>query len=286
MAYYRRLPKFDYLAPESTSEIVSLLELYKGQARLVAGGTIVLHQMKERIGASRYLIGLKRAAGLSTVACVKGTEVSIGSMVRLQDVADAGEVKRNCPLLATVCGALATPQVRNMGTIGGNVAIRFSTSETLPALIALRAHARVVSSAGESTVPIENLYKDMKPGTLMTELCVPVLSPPAGAGYEKFSLRERFDYATVAAATVIEREDERCREITIGLGGVTLPTMRAKDAEAVLRGRKITAALIATAAESAVASAHVPADLMFSADYKKKILKVVVESALRKALDA
>ena len=286
MTYYRRLPTFDYLAPKSISEVSSLLEQYKGDARLLAGGTIVLHQMKDRIGVRPYVIGLKGVAGLDTIAFSKSTGLTIGSMARLQNVADSEEVKKNCPLLAMVCSMLGTPQIRNMGTIGGNVAIRFSTCETLPALIALRAEAKLVAAGGERVVPVENLYKEMKGGNLLADFRVPALPLGTSAGYEKFAVRERFDYATVAAAVVLRLDGKTCKDITIGLGGVTLPSMRAKAAEDIMKGQVITRDIIRKAAETAAEGGHTTADVMFSAEYKKKVLKVVVERAIKKAIGA
>ena len=283
MTYYRRLPPFDYLAPKSIREVSSLLEQYKGDARLLAGGTIVLHQMKERIGVRPYVIGLKGVAGLDTLAFGRSTGLTIGSMVPLQSVADSQEVKKRCPLLATVCGLLGTPQIRNMGTLSGNVAIRFSTAETLPALIALRAEAKLVTAGGERVVPVEDLYKEMKGGHLLADLHVPALPPGTRVGYEKFAVRERFDYATVAAAVVVYMDGKTCKDITIGLGGVTLPSMRANAAEDILKDRAITGDVIKRAAETAAESGHTTPDVMFTAEYKKKVLRVVVERALRKA---
>jgi carbon-monoxide dehydrogenase medium subunit len=284
MTYYRRLPPFDYLAPKSISEVSSLLEQYKGDARLLAGGTIVLHQMKERIGVRPCVIGLKGVGGLDTLAFGKSAGLTIGSMVPLQSVAESEEVKKRCRLLATVCGMLGTPQIRNMGTLGGNVAIRFSTSETLPALIALRAEAKLVMAGGERVVPVEDLYKEMKGGHLLAALRVPALPSGTGVGYEKFAVRERFDYATVAAAVVVHMDGKTCKDITIGLGGVTLPSMRANAAEDILKGRAAAGNVIKRAAETAAESGHTTPDVMFTAEYKKKVLRVVVERALNKAI--
>ena len=99
MTYYRRLPAFDYLGPKSLDEVSSMIEQYKGDARFLAGGTIVLHQMKERIHVRPYVIGLKGVAGLHTIGFVKNSGLTIGSMARLQDVADSEEVKKNCSLM-------------------------------------------------------------------------------------------------------------------------------------------------------------------------------------------
>ena len=283
MTYYRRLPKFDYLAPKSVREVLSLLRQHTGSARLFAGGTIALQQMKDRIAVRPFVIGLKGVAGLDTVGFDKRKGLEIGSMALLQSIADSPDVNARCPLLTTVCGMLGTPQIRNMGTIGGNVAVRFSTSETIPALIAVKAEAVLVTEAGERAVQVEGLHKEMKGDDLLIGFRVPPSAQGTRTGYKKFAMRERFDYATVSASVAITMDGKTCKDITIGLGGVTLPTMRAKSAEELMKGHPVTAALVEKAADEAAKEGHTGADVMFTAEYKTKVLKTMVERAIKEA---
>ncbi len=283
MHYYRRLPKFEYLAPQSIGEVSALLREHRGEARIMAGGTIVLHRMKERVSVRPYVIGLKKVPDLETITVDDRGALKLGSLAGLQEIADKAEVKKNFPLLSSVCGALGTPQIRNMGTIGGNVACRFATAETVPALIALAAKAKIVTGAGEKLTFLEELYKEMKDGDLITEIHVPALPPHTSMGYKKFAVRERLDYATAAAAVLMTLDGRTCREISIGLGGVTLQTMRPRAAEDAMKGEKVTEGLIQKAAGIAADSATVGSDMMFSRDYKKKVLKVMVERAMKEA---
>ena len=283
MYYYRRMPKFDYLAPKSIDEVSSLLQQHKGEARILAGGTIVLHRMKERIGVRPYLIGIQAVPGLDTITHDSKAGLKIGAMARLQAIAESADVKKACSLLSAVCAQLGTPQIRNMGTIGGNVASRFATAETVPALIALGAKAKALTSGGEKTFLVEELYKELKDGDFIAEISVPALPAKTTTGYKKFAVRERFDYATVAAAVIMSMDGKTCKDIKIGLGGVTLQTMRAKSAEEALKGQVLTDALIEKAAAVAADSGNVGSDVMFSAEYKKKVLKTMVKRALREA---
>jgi len=283
MYYYRRLPKFEYLAPKTIGEVSVLLGQHRGEARILAGGTIVLHRMKERIGVRPYVIGIKGVPGLNTIAVEDKGALRLGSLAGLQEIADAAEVRKNFPLLSTVCGALGTPQIRNMGTIGGNVACRFVTAETVPALIALGAKAKVVTEAGEKLILVEGLYKELKDGDLITEIRVDAPPPRTNAGYKKFAVRERLDYATVAAAVLMTLDGPTCREIRIGLGGVTLHEMRARAAEDAMKGEKVAEGLIKKVAGIAADNATLHSDMMFSRDYKKKVLKVMVERAIQEA---
>ncbi len=283
MYYYRRLPKFEYLAPKSIGEVSALLRQHRGEARILAGGTIVLHRMKERIGVRPYVIGIKGVPDLDTIAVEDTGALRLGSLAGLQEIADAAEVRKNFPLLSTVCGLLGTPQIRNMGTIGGNVACRFATAETVPALIALAAKANVVTEAGGKLILVEELYKKLRDGDLITEIRVEALPAHTYAGYKKFAVRDRFDYATVSAAVRMTLDGLTCREIRIGLGGVTLQTMRARAAENAMKGEKLTDGLIKKVAGIAADDATVHPDMMFSRDYKKKVLRVMVERAIQEA---
>ena len=108
--YWRRLPKFEYLAPKSIEEAISMLKEHKGEARIIAGGTIVIHNMKERIGVRRYLIGLKAIPNLDFIAFDEAGGLRIGCMASLQSVADSPVLKDRFESLAVACGKLGTPQ--------------------------------------------------------------------------------------------------------------------------------------------------------------------------------
>jgi len=282
--YYRRLPPFDYLAPATIKDACALLEKHPGETRVMAGGTIVLHRMKERVATRKYLMSLKSIKDLNGITFNKTAGLRIGAMASLQAIADSAVVKEKWEPLSAVCAKLGTPQIRSMGTLGGNLASRFATAETVPALIALGAEAELVSAHGEKSVPVESLYKELKDGELLTEIRIPVPAAGTRGGCQKFAMREKFDYATVSAVVVVTLVKGVCQEVKIGLGGVTLPTMRAKKAEEIVRGKMITDELIEKAGQTASEEGQTGADLFFSAEYKKELLKVMVKKALKQAL--
>ena len=279
--YYRRLPRFEYLAPKSIEEAGSMLQKHNGDARVTAGGTIVVHRMKERIGVRKYLIGLRSISGLDYIDFDAFTGLRIGTMATLQAVADSPLIMEKYEILSKVCAELGTPQIRNMGTLGGNVSCKLPAAETVPALIALGAEAKLVSADGERKVPIEDLNKALKQTDLLTEICVPATSANKMWGYEKFAVRERLDYAAASAAVVILSGNGTCEDCRIALGGV--PYKRAKEAEGVLKGQVITDSLVEEASNRASQNAKTSSDIEFSAEYKKSLLKIMVKRALRQA---
>jgi carbon-monoxide dehydrogenase medium subunit len=282
MSYYRRLPPFEYIAPASVKEAASFLQAHHGETRVMAGGTITLHRLKERIGLKKYLLSLKAIPGLDGVTAKGGEKLSIGPMASIQAVADSPAVKKNGALLAACCSKHSTPQIRAMGTLGGNVACNLATAETVPVLMVLGGEAVLTSAKGSRTVPVEELYKELKDGELVTQIMVPVVNGRVG-GYAKWAMRERFDYATVSAAAALTLSGTKCTEARIALGGVTLPTRRATRAEGMLEGKAVTDALIEQVAQAAAEDARTGADVLFTAAYKKELVAVMVRRALKQA---
>jgi len=281
MYYYRRLPPFEYVAPTSVQEAVNFLAAHKAETRVMAGGTITLHRLKERIGLRKYLMSLKAIPGLDAITA-SPSRLKLGPMVLLQAVADASSVKKGYGMLALACERLATPQIRAMGTLGGNVACNLATAETVPVLMALGAEATLTSAKGSRTVPVEELYKELKDGELATEIVVPAAKGQVW-GYEKWAVRERFDYATVSAAVAMTITGRVCKDVSIALGGVTLPTRRVRRAEEPLKGQSITDKRIDEAAKAAAEEARTGADILFTAAYKKELVRVMVRRALKQA---
>ena len=281
MYYYRRLPPLEYVAPKSVREAASFLRAHQGETRVMAGGTILLHRMKERIGLKKYLMSLKGIPGLDAIAS-SSSQLKLGSMALLQNVADAPAVRKGCGILAFACARLGTPQIRAMGTLGGNVACNLATAETHPVLTALGGEAMLVSAKGSRTVPVEGLYKELKDGELVAEVLVPVVKGQKW-GYEKWAMRERFDYATVSAAVAMSVEGRLCKDVRIALGGVTFTTRRAHRAQELLKGQPITDKRIDEAAKVAAEDARTGADVLFSAAYKKELVAVMVRRALKQA---
>lgn len=283
MYYYRRLPQFDYVAPKSLDEACSFLKAHAAETRVMAGGTITLHRMKERIGVKKYVMSLKAIPNLDEIRASKDGKLSIGPMASIQSVADSRVVQKQSALLAGACSIHSTPQIRTMGTIGGNVACNLATAEMVPVLSALGSQAKLTSAAGSRTVLVEELYKELKDGEILAEILVPV-AKDTKTGYEKWAMRKRFDYATVSAATVLSISGKKCTAARIALGGVTLPTRIPKRAQDMLKGQTVTDALIEQVAEAAAKEAHVGADVYFTVDYKKELVKVMVRRAIKKAL--
>ena len=283
MKNWRRLPEFEYLAPNSIEGVCSLLEEKNGNAKIIAGGTILLARWKERLGVSPYLIGLRNASNLGYINFDEQKGLRIGAMATHRVISNSSIVKERFNLLARACGGLGTPQIRNMGTIGGNLCSRFPTAEVIPPLIALEAKVKIVNKNEARILPVEALSKESLNAQLLTEIQVHSLPQGNGGAYLKYTIREAIDYPTVNVAVLLTLDNKKCKDIKIVLGSASPFPFRAKKAEAIVKGNPLNEKVISAAAESAWGEANPSPDIYFSSEYKKELIKVLVKRAIQQA---
>ncbi|HYB69754.1 MAG TPA: xanthine dehydrogenase family protein subunit M [Candidatus Bathyarchaeia archaeon] len=281
-----RLRPFALSEPGTVGEAVAALAAGDGEARLVAGGTALVPMIRLGLVAPDRLVSLHRVAGLRGVSTVHG-HLELGAMTTYGHVERHPDVRRGWPLLALAAGRVASPAVRSMGTVGGNLAYAEAASDVSPALLCLEAGVRVAGPRGERTVPIGELFRGfyetaLEPGEIVTAVRVPALPAGARSGYVKFCSRSAEDKPLVGVAAVLRMADggTGCAEARIGLGGAAPTPIRAPAAESALRGAELTDATIARAAEAAAAEAEPLSDVMGSADYRRRMIRVWVRRLL------
>lgn len=281
-----RLRPFDLSEPETVAGAIAALADSGGEARIVAGGTALVPLIRLGLIAPDRLVSLHRVAGLQGARVVAGA-LELGAMTTYGHVERHPDVRRGWSLLAQAAGRVASPAVRSMGTVGGNLAYAEAASDVSPALLCLEAEVRVAGPGGERTVPIGALFRGfyetaLAPGEIITTVRVP--APPTGArtGYVKFSSRSAEDKALVGVAALLRLEGDRpvCTEARIGLGGAAPTPIRARSAEAALTGEALTDGAIAAAADAAAREAQPLSDLMGSADYRRRMIRVWVRRLL------
>lgn len=281
--YWRRLSKFEYLAPQSIQEVCSLLERENGNAKVMAGGTVLLARWKERLGITPYLIGLKKVSNLDYITFDEVVGLKIGALATHRIISNSPLIRKRFEILAVVCGGLGSPQIRNMGTIGGNLCCRFPSAETIPPLIALGAEVKIVKSDGERTIPVEGLSKEPLMTELLTEVRVPLPSSRSGGAYLKYTIREAIDYPTVNVGVVLTLDSQKCKDIKIVIGAAGPFPFRAKKAESIVKANFLNEKVISDASQAAWEEASPLSDMYFSADYKKELIKVLTKRAIKQA---
>jgi CO/xanthine dehydrogenase FAD-binding subunit len=281
--YWLRLPRFDYLSPRTVGEACRLLAEYEGRAKIMAGGTDLLVSMKQQKITPGYIINIKGIPELDYISYSQEHGLRIGALATLQSVAASPVIRERFGLLGTAVNKIGTPQVRNMGTIGGNISNGGPSQDSLPGLLVLDARLKVVSLERERIVPIDEFFigpfqTALGPAELLTEIQIPA-PPPGSAGcYQWLSKLNEVDETLVGVAVLLmtDAAGDVCRDIKIGLGSVAPTPLRAARAEEALQGRKIESEAIALAARAA-AEATSPRS---RAEYRRQMTSVLVERAL------
>jgi carbon-monoxide dehydrogenase medium subunit len=217
-------------------------------------------------------------------------ELHIGARATHQRVQADSDIRRRWTVLAEAAAAVSTPQVRNQGTVCGNVAHAYPLADPPAALMALGARAHLRSATGERVVPLDAFFVDvlttvLEPTELLTHLTLPAPKPRSGGAYEVFRLRA-LDYPTVGVAVQIELDaDRRCVQARVGLNGAAATPMRARRAEAVLIGQAPEPNVFAAAGAEAAAEADPTEDVDGSVAYKRRLISVLLRRAASRAVE-
>ncbi|MGO4711206.1 FAD binding domain-containing protein [Bradyrhizobium sp. 2TAF24] len=277
---------FSYHRPASIADAVKLLSLLGSEARPLAGGHSLIPMMKLRLATPEHLIDLHGIATLRGIRRDAGAVV-IGAMTTQHDLLASALIGEALPILHEAAQLIADPQVRYLGTVGGNVA-NGDPGNDMPALMmTLGASYRLEGAQGARDVPAAEFYQGayftaLEPGEILTAITVPV--PPAGHGsaYEKLK-RKVGDYATAAAAVVLTMAGGKVATCAIGLTNLSETPLLADDAAKAVIGTSLDGAALANAAAAARAIMTPAADARGPAEYRKHVGGIMVMRALQRA---
>ena len=277
---------FEYHRPASLAEAVALLGRLDSDARLIAGGHSLIPMMKLRLAAPSHLVDLAGVAELKGVRA-DGGDIVIGPMTTQHDIIGSGLIAEHVPILRETAEVIADPQVRYVGTIGGNVA-NGDPGNDMPALMITLGATYVLSGpGGERRVPARDYYLGLyetaaRPGEVLAAIRVP--KPPAGHGFAYEKLKRKVgDYATAAAAVILTVANGRVATCAIGLTNVAPTALLANDAAAAVIGSALDKATLARASAAATAAASPAADGRGSAEYRARMAGVMTARALARA---
>jgi aerobic carbon-monoxide dehydrogenase medium subunit len=283
------LPDFDYHAPETLSEACTLLAMFGKKATVLAGGTDVLHQMKVGKLAPENLVSLKRLEELRGVRYESGSGIVIGSLTTHQDIYTSPLLQERYLSLPMAAHTMASNQICNLGTVGGNIVNGVPSADLPPILIALKASIRLVSAVGERTLPLEDFFCGsaetvIVPGEILADITIPDQSA-TGSTYIKFGLRRSGALAVTGVAVSVTTDGDILRDARIVLASSAPTVMRARNAEEFLLGRKISDEALAEAGKLAAAESRPRDSIRGSAEYRRNLVEVLTIRALRKAID-
>jgi carbon-monoxide dehydrogenase medium subunit len=280
--------KFDYLQPKTLKSALALLEKHGEEARAIAGGTSLLIMMRQRLLLPRVVVSLADISKFDRITYNGKTGLTLGAGARHRDIELSPAVKQHYPLLHETFHKVAQPRIRNMGTIGGNLAAGDPLTDPGASLIALDAEVVLASRTGERVIKLDQFFIDyyqtaLNPGELLSEIRVPPPTRPHWA-HIKFTPRSIEDFATVGVAVTLRMNNGVCEDIRLGLNSVSSTIVHATQAENVLRGAEVTENKLREMGEVAAGEVDPVDDNRGSAEYKREMVKVLVPRAVREAL--
>ena len=278
---------FEYQVANDVAHAIELLANSGGEAKILAGGQSLIPLMKFRLAQPATLIDINRVAGLAGIR--ENGELQIGALIREADLEKNAIIRQRYPIIADTAAVVADPLVRNMATIGGNLAHADPANDHPATMLALRASVVARGSKGERVIPIDDFFLDtfttaLRPDEILIEIRVPKPAARSGGAYLKLE-RKVGDFAIVGVAAMVRLDESgKIAAASIGLTNVGLTAIRARRAEETLRGQAPDDKALAAAGVAAASESQPVSDLRGPADYKRDVVRVLTQRAIRKAV--
>ena len=282
-----KLPPFEYACPTTISEAVALLASHDGEAKPLAGGQSLVPMLAFRVASPALLVDLRKLLELRQIK-IADNGVTLGAMVRWRDILDDTRLRTAHPLLVAAVEHIGHYQIRNCGTVGGSVAHADPAAEMPGIVVTCEATIAVSGKAGERVIKSSDFFRGplttaLTPDEIITEICLPPWPAKRRFGFQEFA-RRHGDFAMAGAALFYDEDgQDRACNAHVGVIGVSDRPLRLVAVEQVLNGNKIDLALIAKAEATASAAVNPPDDIHAGGAYRKALVGVMVERALKSA---
>lgn len=277
---------FAYLVPETIAEASNLLAEHGENCRMIAGGTALLLALRQRMIAPTHLVSLAKIRNLRGITYDDRTGLRIGAMTRHAEIARSPLVQMHYPMLADMASRVANPQVRNQGTIGGNLCYADPATDPPSCLMAINARLVLSSARGERVLGVSDFLVDyyataLAPDEILSEIRVPL--PDFDSGYHaRFHKTAAEHRPLVNVAMTMKRDGNTIRNARLVVGAATTVPTRAREAEVFLEGKPITAATAVKAAEIAASGIEPISDIRGSAAYRRDMVRVVARRTIER----
>jgi xanthine dehydrogenase FAD-binding subunit len=284
------LPDFDYVSFTDLEETLNFLTLYGDESKVIAGGTDLLIKLSAGEAKAKYLVNLLDIAEFSQIE-THDDRISIGPNATHTELEYSPILNKFAPVLCRGAGVIGSPQIRNQGTIGGNIGNASPAADTMPALMVLNSRIKVISKRGERWVPVADFFVSphetiLGADELIGEIEVEKLPENTLFSFQRVARRRAMDIAQMSVAVILfmDEKGDRIREARIAPGSVTPTPVRISEAEKILEGKWATEEIIQLAATEVSNRAIDETDLQWLPEYKKPALKGLVIRAMRDAL--
>ena len=276
---------FNYEAPSTLAEALKIMKAHGDKARPICGGTDLLIQMRAGVRQPDFVVDIKRVKEMRELKFNAKSGLRLGAAVPCIDVAENPEMQRHYPGLTEAAHLIGSLQIQNRASVGGNLCNGSPAADTTPALIALRARARIAGPRSEREVPVEEFVVSpgrtvLKPGELLVQLLIPAPAPHSSDAYLRFIPRNEMDIAVVGVGASVTLSGDTVKAARIGLGAVAATPLFAEQASESLIGKKLDENALAAAARLASQKASPIDDMRGTAEYRNHVTGVLTRRAL------
>ncbi|GAA4447289.1 xanthine dehydrogenase family protein subunit M [Nibrella saemangeumensis] len=281
--------EFNYEAPTTLDEAIALLQKYGDEAKILSGGHSLIPMMKLRFASPEHIIDINNIPGLSDIT-IEDQTLKIGALTREAQLEHSDVLKQHFPIFGDVTKLIADPQVRNMGTLGGNLAHGDAANDHPAVMMALNATVVATGPEGSREIPIDEFFYGfyttaLQPDDILTEIRIPLPGPGTGSAYHKLE-RKVGDYATAGVAVQLTLDSNGVVTYAgIGLTNVNPVPLRAARSEEALLGKTLSDEVIAEAAQYASEDCNPSSDLRGDEEYKRAMVGVLVKRMIHKAAE-
>jgi len=288
---FRNLPRFEYLSPRTVNEAIGLLKQHGGKVKVLAGGTDLVPQMKWGEIKPEYILSLSQVPDLAQIQFHHTTGLKLGALTKIRAIEKSDTIKEFYPILAQAASVIGSVEIRNRGTVGGNLCNAAPSADMVPSLLVLNARAVIASESGERVIPLEDFFVGpgktvLSGGEILIRLEVPTMKPNSAGEYIKLGNRNAMEIALIGVAALItlEQGNDTCEEARLALATAAPTPIRVKEAEGVLTGKKLDEEVIELAAETASKEASPRSSWRASEEYRREMIRVLTRRAITQAL--
>jgi carbon-monoxide dehydrogenase medium subunit len=279
------MENFEYFEPKTLKEAVRLLVKYKRGARLLAGGTDLMVEMKGGYVKPKYLINLKKIKGLDKISFGKKEGLSIGALATWTNILSSKPIHQYYPILWEAASSIGCPQIRNIGTIGGNICHASPSADSAPALLIYETQCVVSGPGRDRIIPIEEIFVgvqklSLKQGEILRGFHIPAPNKGSKGCYLTFTPRRAMDLPIVGVGVLLRALDGIFQDVKIALGAVAPTPIRARRAESFLRGKAVNDESIRKAAKEAMRESNPITDVRASGDYRLGLVEELTYRAI------
>lgn len=278
--------EFEYFTPNTIKEALHLLDQYGSDANVIAGGTDLLVQMKNEVISPSHLINIMKISEMSFIKAEEGW-LRIGAATKWHEVVEFCAKDRKYTALYEASCSLGKVQVRNMGTIGGNLCTASPAADSAPALLVFNSRVKLTSAQGERIISLEDFFKGvnltaMAPNEIMTEIQIPSINNGMGSAFMKIT-RVGADISKISCAVALERQGDICASCKIAMGAVAPVPMRIDQAVRIVIGKKIDAFLVEEMGKKVSEEINPITDIRSTTEYRRKTAAILLKDVFWKA---